>query len=141
MGLQEKRVTKLFHSYVNGRLDEFLQGCHEELVVTAHDANPLPRTLIKCDIPDWLGSLQALSATTVQSSVEVLRIGDSSATVLFRHSIDRAGISRQLDMVNFVTFQEDLMVTWSSYPVDLHEYSKVWQKYYASAHLAVLAST
>jgi ketosteroid isomerase-like protein len=141
MGRQKERVAGLFRSYLDGALDEFLQACDEELVVTAHATSPVPRTLTRRDIPDWFGSLQALSATRVHSSVKVLRLEDNAATVLFRHSIDRAEGSRQLDMVNFVTFRNDLLIAWSSYPVDLDEYSKVWQRYYSSAQLPVLTAT
>jgi hypothetical protein len=127
MRRQEEHINRLFDRLVGGRLDEFLAGCDEELVVTAHGSSPVPTTLTKGDIPDWYGSLQALSPSSLRSSVQVARATRDSAMVILRHSFGRNGVAHHLEMANFVVLREGLLAEWSSYPLDLPAYSRAWR--------------
>jgi ketosteroid isomerase-like protein len=90
-------------------------------------STPAPMVLRRSDIPDWYGSLQALSPTSLSSSVEVVRVDDERATVMLRHEFARNGIDYRLEMVNLVSFRDGLLAEWSSYPLDLPEYSRAWR--------------
>jgi len=127
MRRHKEHIDRLFGSLVGGKLDEFLAGCDDELVVTAHGSSPVPTTLTKRDIPDWFGSLRALSPTSLRSSVEVTRVTKDGATVILRHTFGRKGIDYHLEMINFVVLRDGLLTKWSSYPLDLGEYSRAWR--------------
>jgi ketosteroid isomerase-like protein len=121
------QVRQLFGYLVAGKLDDFLSGCADDLVVTVRGSTPTPVTLTKADIADWYGSLQALSPTSLQSSVEVGRVDGDTVTVVLRHSFGRQGVDYTLELVNLVTYRDGLVAEWSSYPLDLAEYARVWR--------------
>jgi ketosteroid isomerase-like protein len=127
MRRQKEHISQLFGLLVRGRLDEFLAGCDEGLVLTAHGSSPVPTTLTKGDIPDWFGSLRALSPASLRSSVEVARVTRDTATVILRHSFGRNGVDHHLELANLVVLREGLLAEWSSYPVDLPAYSRAWR--------------
>jgi hypothetical protein len=120
-------LERQFGSLVHGRFGEFLAGCSDRIVVTARGSSPIATTLTKADIADWYGSLQALSPTSLQSSVEVVGVEGNKATVILRHSFGRNGIAYNLEMMNLVESHEGLLVEWSSYPLNLSEYSRAWR--------------
>jgi ketosteroid isomerase-like protein len=117
----------LFDALVRGQFDEFMAGCRDDLVVTVRGSSPTPMILRRSDIPDWYGSLQALSPTSLSSTVEVVRVDGDSATVMLRHEFARHGIDYRLEMVNLVSFRDGLLAEWSSYPLDLPEYARAWR--------------
>jgi ketosteroid isomerase-like protein len=121
------QVRQLFGYLVGGKLDDFLSGCANDLVVTVRGSTPTAVTLTKADIADWYGSIQALSPTSLQSSVEVGRADGNTVTVILRHSFGRQGVDYTLEMANLVTFRDGLVATWSSYPLDLAEYARAWR--------------
>lgn len=133
---QKEHIRRLFSALIDGRIDEFLSGCSEDLVVTARGSTPTPTTLTKIDIYDWFGSLQALAPTSLQSSVEVGRVEGDSATVILRHSFGRNGVDYNLELLNLVEFRHGLLATWSSYPLNLSEYARAWR----TQDVATLAS-
>jgi ketosteroid isomerase-like protein len=124
---QRERVGRLFESLIRGQFGEFMAGCTDDLVVTVRGSSPTPMILQRSDIPDWYGSLQALSPTSLRSSVEVAQVDGERATVMVRHEFARNGIDYRLEMVNLVSFREGLLATWSSYPLDLPEYARAWR--------------
>jgi ketosteroid isomerase-like protein len=121
------QVRQLFGFLVAGKFDDFLLGCAGDLTVTVRGSTPAPITLAKADIADWYGSLQALSPTSLRSSVEVARVEGSTVTVILRHTFGRQGVDYTLEMANLVTFREGLVARWSSYPLDLAEYARAWR--------------
>jgi hypothetical protein len=121
---------------IGGRVDDFLSGCSDDLVVTTRGSSPTPTTLTKIDIYDWYGSLQALTPTSLQSSVEVGKVEGNKATVILRHSFGRRGIDDNLETLNLVEFRHGLLAAWSSYPMNLSEYSRAWR----TQEVATLAS-
>jgi ketosteroid isomerase-like protein len=124
---QRERVGRLFESLVRGRFDEFFAGSRDDLTVTVRGSNPAPTVLLRSDIPDWYGSLQALSPTSLSSSVEVVHVDGERATVMLRHEFARHGIDYRLEMVNLVSFRDGLLAEWSSYPLNLPEYARAWR--------------
>jgi ketosteroid isomerase-like protein len=124
---QRERVGRLFESLVRGRFDEFFTGCRDDLTVTVRGSNPAPTVLLRSDIPDWYGSLQALSPTSLSSSVVVVQVDGERATVMLRHEFARHGIDYRLEMVNLVSFRDGLLAEWSSYPLNLPEYARAWR--------------
>ena len=124
---QRERVGRLFDSLVRGQFDEFVAGCRDDLAFTVRGSSPTPTTLRRSDIPDWYGSLQGLSPTSLSSSVEVVRVDGESATVMMRHEFARNGIDYRLEMVNLVSFRDGLLDEWSSYPLNLPEYARAWR--------------
>jgi ketosteroid isomerase-like protein len=124
---QRERIGRLFDSLVRGQFDEFMSGCRDDLVITVRGSSPGATTLRRSDIPDWYGSLQALSPASLSSSVEVVRVDGDSATVMLRHEFARNGIDYRLEMVNLVSFRDGLLADWSSYPLDLPEYARAWR--------------
>jgi ketosteroid isomerase-like protein len=121
------QARELFGSLVAGKFDDFLSGCADDLVATFRGSTPAPMTLTKADIPDWYGSLQALSPTSLRSSVEVALVEGSTVTVVLRHTFGRQGVDYTLEIVNLVTFRDGLVAQWSSYPLDLAEYARAWR--------------
>ena len=124
---QRERIGRLFDSLVRGDFDEFISGCRDDLAITVRGSDPAPTTLRRSDIPDWYGSLRALSPTSLSSSVEVVSIEGDRATVMLRHEFARNGIDYRLEMVNLVSFREGLLAEWSSYPLNLPEYARAWR--------------
>jgi ketosteroid isomerase-like protein len=124
---QKEQIEHLFGSLVSGDLDAFLSGCAEDLIITSRGTSPEVIKLIRSDIPDWFGSLQALTTASLQSTVEVVRVEQNSATIILRHSFARFGIDYRLETVNLATFRDGLLVGWSSYPLDLSEYARAWR--------------
>jgi len=124
---RREHVGRLFDFLIRGQFEEFLSGCAVDIVVTARGSSPIPATLNRSDIPDWYGSLQALSPTSLRSSVEVVRVDESTATVILRHSFARNGIDYRLEMVNLLGFRNGLLSEWSSTPLDLSEYARAWR--------------
>ena len=124
---QRERIGRLFDSLVRGDFDEFISGCRDDLAITVRGSDPAPTTLRRSDIPDWYGSLRALSPTSLSSSVEVVSMEGDRATVMLRHEFARNGIDHRLEMVNLVSFREGLLAEWSSYPLNLPEYARAWR--------------
>jgi ketosteroid isomerase-like protein len=124
---QKAQIERLFGAFISGSLDVFLSGCARDLVVTSRGTSPVATTLIRSDIPDWFGSLQALAPTSLRSSVEVAQVEQNTATVILRHAFSRHGIDYRLETVNLVSFCDGLLAEWSSYPLDLAEYGRAWQ--------------
>jgi ketosteroid isomerase-like protein len=124
---QKEQIKRLFDSLVSGDFDAFLSDCAEDLVITSRGTSPTATTLSRSDIPDWYGSLQSLTSTSLNSSVEVVRVAQSLATVILRHEFSRHGIDYRLETVNLVTLRDGLLVAWSSYPLDLPEYARAWR--------------
>jgi ketosteroid isomerase-like protein len=120
-------VRQLFGFLAAGKLDDFLSGCADDLTVSVRGSTPGPVTLTKADIADWYGSLQALTPAALRSEVEVGRVDGNTVSVILRHSFGRQGVDYTLEMVNLVTFRDDLIVQWSSYPLDLAEYARAWR--------------
>jgi ketosteroid isomerase-like protein len=133
---QKEHIRRLFSALIDGRVDDFLAGCSDDLVVTTRGSTPTPTTLTRIDIYDWYGSLQALSPTSLQSSVEVGKVEGNKATVILRHSFGRNGIDYNLEMLNLVEFRHGLLAEWSSYPLNLSEYARAWR----TQEVATLAS-
>ena len=124
---QRERIGRLFDSLIRGQLDEFMSGCTDDLAVTVRGSSPVPMILRRSDIPDWYGSLQALSPASLSSSVEVVRVDGESATVMMRHEFARNGIDYRLEMLNLVKFRDGLLAEWTSYPLNLGEYARAWR--------------
>jgi ketosteroid isomerase-like protein len=124
---QRERIGRLFDSLVRGQFDEFISGCRDDLAFTVRGSSPIPSTLRRSDIADWYGSLQALSPTSLCSSVEVVQVDGGRATVMMRHEFARNGIDYCLEMVNLVSFRDGLLAEWSSYPLNLAEYARAWR--------------
>jgi ketosteroid isomerase-like protein len=131
------QAGQLFGSLARGQFDEFASGCATDLVLTVRGSSPVPTTLTRSDIPDWYGSLQALSPTSLTSTVEVGRFDGSTGTVVLRHAFSRHGVDYLLEMVNLVTFRDGLLAEWSSYPLNLAEYARAWRTYDHSMLAAV----
>jgi ketosteroid isomerase-like protein len=125
----KEEAEQLFGQLIQSQFEAFAAGCRPDLVVTVRGSSPVPVALTRSDIPDWYGSLQALSPTVLTSTVEVGRFDGDSGTVLLRHAFSRHGIDYLLEMVNLVTFRDGLLAEWSSYPLDLPEYSRAWRVY------------
>ena len=124
---QRERIGRFFDSLLRGQFDEFMAGCRDDLTITVRGSNPAPTILVRSDIPDWYGSLQALSPSTLSSTVEVVRVDGSDATVMLRHEFARNGIDYRLELVNIVSFRDGLLAEWSSYPLNLPEYARAWR--------------
>ena len=124
---QRERVGRLFDALTRGQFEEFMAGCTDDLAITVRGSSPAPMILRRSDIPDWYGSLQALSPTSLSSSVEVAQVDGERATVMMRHEFARHGIDYRLEMVNLVSFRDGLLAEWSSYPLDLPEYARAWR--------------
>ncbi len=124
---RKEHIRRLFSALISGKVDDFLAGCADDLVVTARGSTPTPSTLTRIDIYDWYGSLQALSPTSLRSWVEVGKVEGDKATVILRHSFGRHGIDYNLEMLNLVEFRHGLLAEWSSYPLNLGEYARAWR--------------
>ena len=124
---QRERIGRLFDLLIRGQFEEFMSGCTDDLAVTVRGSSPVPMILRRSDIPDWYGSLQALSPASLSSSVEVGQVDGEKATVMVRHEFARNGVDYRLEMVNLVSWRDGLLAEWSSYPLDLPEYARAWR--------------
>ncbi len=133
---QKDQIKRLFGALVAGKFDEFSAGCADDLLIEFRGSTPARTKLEKTDLPDWYGSLQALSPTSLHSSVEIVRTDDERATVIISHSFGRNGVDYKLEMINLLEFRDGLLAKWSAYPLDLSEYARAWRTH----ELAALAS-
>jgi ketosteroid isomerase-like protein len=124
---QKDEIGQLFGQLVEGHFDAFLAGCATDLVITVRGSSPIEATLIKSDVPDWFGSIQAMARSELRSAIEVGAVEGNQAVVILRHSFERNGVNYQLEMANLCQFQDGLLSSWSSYPLNLPEYERVWK--------------
>ena len=118
---------RIFDALIHGREEEFLAACDEGLVVTAHGSSPVPTRLTKGDIPG-LDRIVAGAHTDLPAIfVRDWRVTKDTASVVLRHSFGRNGVDYLLEMANVVVLRDGLVVEWSSYPIDLAEYSRAWR--------------
>jgi ketosteroid isomerase-like protein len=124
---QKDKIGRLFGQLVEGHFDEFLAGCAADLVINVRGSSPVETTLIKSDVPDWFGSVQAMARSELRSAIEVGSVEGNQAVVILRHSFERNGVNYQLEMANLCEFHDGLLSSWSSYPLNLPEYERVWK--------------
>ncbi|HEX3795882.1 MAG TPA: hypothetical protein VHV57_15420 [Acidimicrobiales bacterium] len=124
---QKDEVGRLFGHLVQGHFDEFLAGCATDLIITVRGSTPEETTFITSDVPDWYGSIQAMARTSLRSSVEVSTIDGNQAFVILRHAFERNGVNYELEMANRCEFRRGLLSSWSSYPLNLPAYERVWK--------------
>ncbi len=124
---QKEHIRQLFGALVGARFDDFFAGCTADLSIEFRGSTPAPTRLSKSDIPDWYGSLQALSPTSLHTTVEIGRIEGDTATVILSHSFGRNGVDYKLEMINLLEFRGGLLARWSAYPLDLSEYARAWR--------------
>jgi len=134
----KEHAAKVFGYLAAGRLREFLSWCADDMYIVSRGSFPEPTTLTKRDIPDWYGSFQAMSPTSLHTTTEVARASSDAAMVCLRHSFSRNGVDFLLEMINLVTFREDgRLITWSSYPLDIPEYARARRTHDLSAYLGL----
>ena len=124
---QKDQIKRLFSVLIAGKFNENFAGCTDDLSIEFHSSTPIPPKLTRGDIPDWYGSLQALTPTSLLSSVEVSRIEGDTATVILRHSFGRNGVDYSLEMINLLEFRDGLLAKSYAYPLDLSEYARAWR--------------
>jgi hypothetical protein len=54
-------------------------------------------------------------------------VAKDTASVILRHSFGRNGVDYLLEMANVVVLRDGLVAEWSSFPIDLAEYSRAWR--------------
>jgi ketosteroid isomerase-like protein len=124
---QKDALQSLFGHLVQGDFDAFLAGCATDLVITVRGSTPNETTLVKSDVPDWFGSIQAMARTSLRSTIELGSVEGKQAVVILHHSFQRNGVNYVLEMANLCEFQDGLLSSWSSYPLNLPEYERVWK--------------
>jgi ketosteroid isomerase-like protein len=115
----------LFDAFAAGALDQFLDGCRDDLVLTVRGSGPLCTLVAKAEIASWYRSMQSL-AGSFRSEVGLVLTEDHTQVVLMRHWLARGSVPRQYETVNRCTFRDGALASWFSYPVRADEYARAW---------------
>jgi ketosteroid isomerase-like protein len=120
------RLHHLFTLLTRGELDAFLQGCTDDVSLTARGTGTRTTIVRREEIPDWFASMHALTDGTLGSSIcLVLSVGHENIVIL-RHTFERDGVIRSYETVNFCTFRQQQLMAWFSHPLDIGTYAEAW---------------
>jgi hypothetical protein len=116
---RQKLIERQFLSLFTGHLEAFLAACSDELVVTAHGGGTTYVTFGKEDVGEWFESFSSLSAASLPVIIHADVTGPHTATVLVRGSFAQVDDIRILEIANFLVYQDEQLIKWSSYPTDV----------------------
>ncbi len=123
---EEKQVETLFATLAANRLDEFLAGCSDQLLITLWGTSPLSNTIPPALLATWWEGFHRLAEGTLVTEVVLTLPDERSHMVILRHRFTREGTVRGFDTVNFCTLRDGALASWFSRPLDRQEYVEAW---------------
>ena len=121
-----QRLHDLFAALVEGRNEDFLAGCADDLVLNVRGSAKTATMIPKERIAQWHRSAQLMAGDRMRSSVCFILTSEPARIVVLTHVIDRDGESFRYESVNHCTLRGDLLAGWFSYPMDATDYAKAW---------------
>jgi len=118
-----QQVERIFQALARGDYHQFLTNCSEDLVVATRGLDPDVAAFDKTSLSRWFATNPSTLGTSVEVTVEIVRVVDSTAIVLLRFSWEYLADMIGFELVNICSFTGGLMSKWSSYPLDLLEYA------------------
>lgn len=123
---ERERIEALFAALAADRVEEFLDGCSDQLLMTVRGTSPLTDRVSPDRLPLWWEGLHSLTDGTLVTEVVLTLTEEISHVVVLRHRFRRAGQDRKFDTVNFCTLRDGALAAWFSSPLDRHEYVDAW---------------
>jgi hypothetical protein len=121
-----QRLNDLFGSLVEGRSEDFLAGCSDDLILNVRGSARAATMIPKDRISEWHRSAQDVAGGRMRSSVCFILTTGPAKIVVLTHVIDRNGESYRYESVNHCTLRGGLLAGWFSYPMDATDYAKAW---------------
>ncbi len=122
----QDQIQALFGALAGNRVDQFLDGCSENVLITVWGACPLSSTVPPRQFPLWWDGFRQLTGGTLVTEVLLTLVDEVSQVVILRHEFTREGRRRRFDTVNFCTLRDGALVAWFSRPLDRQEYVEAW---------------
>jgi ketosteroid isomerase-like protein len=122
----EVAAHRLFDALTAGRLDVFLGGCVDDLVLTVIGSGPLTTLVRKGEIAAWYRSMGVLAGASFRSDVCFVLDDERATLVLLRHTLTREGTGYSYETANRCTFRDGLLASWFSRPVRRDDYARAW---------------
>ncbi len=123
---ERERVEALFGLLVANRVDEFLAGCSDQLLLTVRGSGTLNTTGAPDRLSRWWEGLRRLAGETRGTEVLMTITEELSHVVILRHLFTRGGVGRKFDTVNFSTVRDGVLAAWFSSPLERQEYADAW---------------
>ncbi len=119
-------VRELFEAFADGELEQFLDGCAPDLVLTVRGSGSMTTLLAKGRIASWYRSMHDLAGGSLRSEVFLEVTEGPAQVVLLRHSLTRGQIEYRYETVNRCTWRHDGLVSWFSHPLRPADYARAW---------------
>jgi ketosteroid isomerase-like protein len=119
-------VEGLFEALASDRLEAFLSGCAEQLLVTFRGSGDVSTVLGRGDLPSWWSGLHFLAGGQVRTKVALVLSTGPSTVVVLSYRFIRFGVSRHFETVNYCTVRDGKLAAWFASPLDRREYAEAW---------------
>lgn len=123
---EQDQAETLLTALAANRLDEFLAGCSDQLLITLWGTSPLSNTIAPTQLSAWWEGFHRLAEGTLATEVVLALADERSHMIILRHRFTREGTGRRFDTVNFCTFRDGALAAWFSRPLDPREYVEAW---------------
>jgi hypothetical protein len=123
---EREQVEALFAALAADRIEEFLAGCSEQLLITVWGSSPLSSTVCLDQLRRWWEGFNHLAGGTLETEVLLTLPDEPSQVIILRHRFFRDGTARTFDTVNFCTLRDGALIAWFSSPLDRREYAEAW---------------
>ncbi len=116
-------TAELFLRLTAGEIDEFLEGCADDVVLEVRGFSAEPVSVGRQDIPSWFAVLRSIGGSGVESDLVALSANEERSTVVLRHHFERNGVRHGFDMVHVCVFDGALLQWWSVSPLDAEQFA------------------
>src|SRR5664279_3850184 len=123
---ERDQVERLFTALAANRLDEFLLGCSDRMLITLRGTGTTSTILSRSEVPAWWEGLHSLADGSLSSHVVLTMTASVAQVVILRHTFVLEGRSRRYDTVNCCTLHQGTIAAWFSRPLDLADYAEAW---------------
>lgn len=123
---EREQIEALFGSLAVNRVDEFLAGCAEQLLITLWGSSPMSSTVSRDQLSSWWQGFDRLTEGTLVTELLLTVPDERSYMVILRHRFTRGERCCRFDTVNICTLRDGVLVAWFSSPLDRQEYARAW---------------
>lgn len=120
------RVEALFTAFGAERIEAFLSGCSEQLLVTFRGTSDAPTVFGRPDVASWWAGLKFLAGGPVTVDVALVMATGPSIVVVLGYSFVRDGRARRYETVNYCTLRHGALAAWFASPLERREYAEAW---------------
>jgi ketosteroid isomerase-like protein len=123
---ERERVEMLFTALGADRLEEFVSGCSERLLITMRGSGAASTILSRAQLPEWWEGFRSLTEGSLRSDVVLTMTSGAAHVVALRHTFVLDGRPRRYETINSFTFRQGSIASWFSRPLDPHGYAEAW---------------